>query len=104
MRHVKQLGGKAIKVHVSQFMQKGTPDILIQIPGFPAIFVEDKLKYNSPSKIQVVRLKEWGEAGMATGVVWSLADFKLFLEYVKENGSGFHGGFKNGNRICCDEW
>lgn len=98
----KLMGGKGIKIHVTEHMQRGTPDLLIQIPGYPTMFVEDKLSYNHPSKIQVARLKQWGKVGMATAVVWSVDDFKNFVRYTYEKGAGYHGGFRNGNHIHPD--
>ena len=93
---------KVLKVHGNQFMEAGTPDLLI---GFTVnnltviTFVEAKVGSNKPTAIQERRLKEWGKI-MATAAVWDLQAFENFymdvLRNIERTGhyEGYYGHYK----------
>lgn len=74
-------GVKAIKIHGSQFMEAGTPDILCCMDGVIYWF-EVKTEKGSVSKIQEKRIDEWREAGAKCHVVRSLADVQEIITEV----------------------
>lgn len=75
-------GAKAIKMHGSPFMEKGTPDIFASRNIMWAIEVKQKGK--KPRRLQQHRLKEWKNAGAVAICVDSYEQFKQMWE---ENGS-----------------
>lgn len=62
---------KAIKIHGSQYMEAGTPDIYCCFRGHPYFF-EVKTPSGHVSKIQEKRMEEWEDAGVSCYVVRSL--------------------------------
>jgi Holliday junction resolvase len=55
-------GAKAIKIHMTGFMERGTPDIIGSYRG-RAFLIETKNETGKLSKIQRVRLKQWKASG-----------------------------------------
>jgi len=101
MDRVKENGGQAIKM--SNKFIAGVPDLLIKMPGYPAIISEVKVGkylksvdtwYWEPTKLQLDFLRDWRSAGMVTcimvGFGADLTDFKLIwvnnIEYVRIPG------------------
>ena len=76
---------KAIKVHGSQYMEAGTPDIICVHHGTP-YFLEAKQPGKKPTKIQKHRLSQWTEAGALCHVVTSLTDVREMLS-SKDDGA-----------------
>ena len=64
--------GKAIKIHGSQFMEAGTPDVLAVVNG-RAVLVEVKTGTKT-SPIQEYRIGQWRDAGAVVVVARSLDD------------------------------
>lgn len=74
---------KHIKIHGSQFIEKGTPDHHITYLGL-SIWVEAKKDETEvPSDIQEIRLTEWQTAGAITAVVRSIDEFKAVLAHAR---------------------
>ena len=94
--------GKVLKVHGNQFMEAGTPDLLIGLSinnVTVVMFVESKVGNNKPTAIQERRLKEWGFI-MATAAVWDILAFQNFymdvLRNLERTGvyQGYYGHYK----------
>lgn len=81
---IKRLGGKSIKIHGSQYIEIGSPDILGCLKG-KTLAIECKLISEEPSKIQQYRLEEWRKSGAITGVAHSLEEAKTIIN------RGLHG-------------
>ena len=82
-RVLKYLNGlpacKAIKIHGSEYMEAGTPDIIGCIKGrFFAIELKEPGK--KPEPIQKLRLRQWYDADALIGVAESLDDVESILE------------------------
>lgn len=69
----RQPGVKAIKIHGSQFVERGTPDIMGVNNGTP-FFIETKRHGEAVSDIQYVRLSEWEKAGARVGTAYDIDD------------------------------
>ena len=81
--HVKKLrlGGvkiKAMKIHGSMYQESGTPDVHVTYKG-RSYWIEAKVGKNKPTMIQLLRIKEWQEAGAVAGVVYSIEEFVELL-------------------------
>lgn len=70
---------KAVKIHGSQYMEAGTPDIDLCFNG-RAFKLEAKTGKGKTTPIQDRRLREWNDAGAVTGVVRSVADVEELLD------------------------
>lgn len=70
---LKSAGAFVFKVHGSEFMMAGLPDI---VGCYRSIFfgIEVKMPGNKPSKIQARRLREIGQAGGMTCVAYDVPD------------------------------
>lgn len=72
---------KAIKIHGNQYTESGTPDIFACYRGQTMVF-ECKQKDEKPTKIQELRLKEWGEAGALNAVARSVDDIENVIQSI----------------------
>ena len=66
---------KAIKLHGSVFMERGTPDILCVNHGDPYFF-EVKRPRGVPTELQNKRLEQWKNVGAVCHVVFSPQEIK----------------------------
>jgi hypothetical protein len=74
---------KALKIHGSQYMESGTPDLLVVYRGF-TMWIELKTrKSDKPSHIQKRRLREWKAVGCQATVCWTLDEVKDFYHGTK---------------------
>lgn len=64
---------KMIKIHGSEYQERGTPDILMCIDG-NMIWIETKLPTGKLDPLQVRRLKEWRTAGAHIGVAHTVEE------------------------------
>lgn len=78
---IKAEGGYAVRTNPPG-VEYGTPDILAAIFG-QALVIEVKLPGNTPSKIQLHRLKQWGAAGATCLVAYCLADVVRVIEGLR---------------------
>jgi len=70
---------KAIPITVNQFMERGTPDVLIVCFGF-TIWIECKNPQEEPTPIQRKRLREWTGAGAHAWVIHDTQeDYERFI-------------------------
>lgn len=77
---------KAIKMHGSVFMERGTPDILCIENGKP-VFIEVKIPGGKTTQLQDLRLRQWGGAGASAHIVYSLAEVEnLIIPHRKREG------------------
>lgn len=79
LRHLRALGGYAVKIHGDRYTRMGTPDILGSLRSVPLAF-EVKTPSGSPTKIQLAEIAKWREAGAIAGVVTSVQEVDLALE------------------------
>lgn len=91
------IGFKAIKVHANEFTEEGTPDLDICIGGW-AVKIETKQPGGRLEPIQMLRLKQWQNAGALTGVCESVEDAMALTEglfdYLSAGGKrGSIGGW-----------
>jgi Holliday junction resolvase len=68
---LKAQGVKTLKIHGSQYMPAGEPD-LIGCKDGQFYCWEVKVGKNGPTPLQLKRLEEWREAGAVASVVWSV--------------------------------
>ena len=73
-------GVKAVKVHGSQYMRAGTPDILGCMDGQMFALEVKRDEKGKPTALQMQQLKEWSVAGAVTAVVWSVEQALAVLE------------------------
>ena len=64
---------KAIKLHGSPYLERGTPDVLCVYDG-RVYWLEIKLPGEQPTAIQRHRLAEWTEAGATCRVVRTVGE------------------------------
>ena len=64
---------KAIKLHGSPYLERGTPDIVAVQDG-RVYWLEVKLPGKEPTRLQRLRLSEWSRAGATCAVVRSVED------------------------------
>lgn len=75
----KSLGFWATKIHGNAFTLAGTPDVLAIRDG-RAYWMEVKRPGESPTRIQLHRMRELETAGCRVAVVFSASDARKFLE------------------------
>jgi hypothetical protein len=79
IKWVKAQGGDAYHVHGSAEQRAGEPDIdgavLWEDGSFSHFKIEAKIHPNTPSKLQLERLRRYSQLGYITGVVYSLDEF-----------------------------
>lgn len=66
-------GAAVIKIHGSAYSRTGDPDLVGCYLGV-SFAIEVKQPGSSPSKIQIKRLIEWGNAGARVGVATSVQE------------------------------
>jgi hypothetical protein len=81
MAQARSLGWWPAKMHGNAFMLAGLPDVLVIKDGRVA-WMEVKRPGESPSKIQLHRMRELASHGCPVAVVFSAADAREFLESV----------------------
>ena len=74
----------AIKIHGSQYSKRGTPDILWTTHG-RAFVIEDKIKPNIPTKLQVTELNKWAAAGAASTWVQTFDQAIAFVDKLRKS-------------------
>lgn len=78
LKHLNEIKGcKAIKVPQDGYGEKGTPDILGCYLG-QMFAIEVKAKGKKPTKIQELRLSEWGSAGALAVTIKEGDEFRVF--------------------------
>jgi Holliday junction resolvase len=83
--HVKEKGGKVIKIHQSGFSELGVPDLIIILPKKPMFFLEVKSKGKKPAKIQVAKINEINKAGGLAFWTDSYEGFTNIIEMLCRN-------------------
>lgn len=91
--HFRKLRHKAIKIHVDQYQEAGTPDIFACVNG-RLFVIEVKKIGEEPTNIQKYRLFEWRESGALTLVADNMDTVLMGLEIIGEN----HG--ENRKAVC----
>lgn len=81
LAYLKKYRHKAIKIHVDQYQEAGTPDIIACVRGF-CLMVEVKKPGELPTKIQLLRLDEWRRSGAFTLVADNLDAVKIKLDEI----------------------
>lgn len=71
--------GKAIKIHMDPYMEKGTPDIFACVKGVMFTLEVKRSPDEKPDAIQQVRLNQWEQAGAVAVVVSSLEEVRDLL-------------------------
>ena len=66
-------GCKAIVIHGSPFIERGTPDITGSFRG-KSFWIETKQPGEQPEPLQTFRLQQWADAGARSGVVENVED------------------------------
>lgn len=69
----------AIKMHGSEYMPRGTPDILAVVRGF-TIFLEVKLPGNDLTPMQEFQSREWRKAHAIVKTVYSLKEAMYYID------------------------
>jgi len=83
LRMLRERGHWATKVHVSNFQQTGTPDILACVAGkFLALEVKADTS-KKPTPMQVKNLEEISGAGGMAQVIWSVEQLELILRTME---------------------
>lgn len=82
MAQAKSLGWWPAKMHGNAFMLAGLPDVLVIKDGMAA-WMEVKRPGQTPSKIQLHRMRELTGHGCPVAVVTSAAQAKEFLESIQ---------------------
>lgn len=77
---------KIIKIHGNEYMERGTPDLMMSIRGKMAV-IETKMPGENPEPIQQVRLAEWSRSGAITGVAHSFEEAFEILKGVWLEGT-----------------
>ena len=81
-KYLKEIGCYEFKVHGSQYMKAGIPDIICCYKGF-FIGIETKVGKNKMSKLQEEHKKEIEKAGGVHILAYSLEDVKNILEKIQ---------------------
>jgi hypothetical protein len=87
LAYLKKYRHKAIKIHVDQYQEAGTPDIIACVRGY-CLLVEVKKPGALPTKIQRLRLLEWQHAGAFTLVADNLDALKIKLDEIYKASRG----------------
>lgn len=75
-------GSKVIKIHGNQFMEIGLPDINACIaPYGKTLVIETKVHKNTPTEMQLYRLKEYQDAG---AISFWCNSFEDYLDKIKK--------------------
>jgi Holliday junction resolvase len=82
LRYLRSIGAKAIKT-TPPGVEAGTPDILACWRG-RMLAIECKRADIEPSKLQMVRLRQWSDAGAITLLVWNVAQVQACLTLIDE--------------------
>jgi hypothetical protein len=78
------------KRHGSPFVVAGDPDIYGLYRGVH-FEIELKRERETPTKLQDMRMGEWGRAGALTWVVRSMADFDIFWAHLQVETASRNG-------------
>jgi Holliday junction resolvase len=81
LEELRSFGAKVIKVHGSQYIEAGTPDLMGCYHGRP-FAIECKINKNHTTRLQLKRLDEWRSAGAVAVVAREDFDTAAFLRMV----------------------
>lgn len=87
LKHLKNHGHKAIKLHVDQYQEAGTPDIFACVNGF-LLVIEVKRPGEEPTRIQRIRLMQWRKAGAFILVADNMDTLQLKLDEIYRISEG----------------
>ena len=81
IKYIESRNGYIVKVTVSSYNKKGTPDLIICFKG-RFVAIELKVKDNKPSKIQETKMKQIVRAGGIAKPAWTIQEIKEILDEI----------------------
>lgn len=79
--YIESRNGYVVKVTVSSYNKKGTPDLIVCFNG-KFVALELKVKDNKPSKIQEAKMKQIVRAGGIAKPAWTIQEIKEILDEI----------------------
>lgn len=80
-KYIKNIPGSKVRKRRGGISNRGEPDLYGSIWGIH-FEIEVKAPDGTPTKVQMVRLSEWGAAGVTVrGIAYSLEDAKLIIRH-----------------------
>jgi hypothetical protein len=84
-KYLEKQGYLTYKIHVGRYGPEGFPDLLI-VKGGITSYLEVKKPGETPTPIQIFRMKELRQAGCIARPVWSIEHVKQVLREGEVNG------------------